>query len=66
MRRTEGDILQVRKLAQEAIELDPEYGDAYLMLGWTHLEDIFFYRTNPVKNQWRQPRICSEGNQSVC
>ena len=44
-RRTEGDILQVRKLAQEAIELDPEYGDAYLMLGWTHLDDIWFYRT---------------------
>ena len=50
-RRTEGDILQVRKLAQEAIELDPEYGDAYLMLGWTHLEDIFFYRTkSPEKS----------------
>ena len=50
-RRTEGDILQVRKLTQEAIELDPEYGDAYLMLGWTHLEDIFFYRTkSPEKS----------------
>ncbi|MGV7222848.1 MAG: adenylate/guanylate cyclase domain-containing protein [Nitrospinales bacterium] len=44
-RRTEGDILQVRKLAQEAITLDPEYGDAYLILGWTHLDDIWFYRT---------------------
>ena len=44
-RRTEGDILQVRNLAQEAIELDPKYGDAYLMLGWTHLDDIWFYRT---------------------
>ena len=43
--RTEADILQVRKLAQETIELDPEYGDAYLMMGWTHLDDIWFYRT---------------------
>jgi adenylate cyclase len=48
-RRTEGDILQVRKLAQEAIELDPEYGEAYLLLGWTHLEDIWFYRTKSRK-----------------
>jgi len=48
-RRTEGDILQVRKLAQEAIELDHEYGEAYLLLGWTHLEDIWFYRTKSRK-----------------
>ncbi|WP_372682548.1 adenylate/guanylate cyclase domain-containing protein [Desulfosarcina sp.] len=44
-RRTEADILQAKKLAQETIELDPEYGDAYLLLGWTHLDDIWFYRT---------------------
>jgi adenylate cyclase len=44
-RRTEADTLQARKLGQEAIELDPEYGDAYLMLGWAHLDDIWFYRT---------------------
>jgi adenylate cyclase len=44
-RRTEADILQARKLTQEAIELDPEYGDAYLLLGWTHLDDIWFHRT---------------------
>ena len=43
--RTEAGILQARKLAQEIIELDPEYGDAYLLLGWTHLDDIWFYRT---------------------
>jgi adenylate cyclase len=48
-RRTEGDILQVRKLSQEAIELDPEFGDAYLMMGWTHLDDIWFYRTKSRK-----------------
>jgi adenylate cyclase len=44
-RRTEADILQAKKLAQETIDLDPEYGDAYLLLGWTHLDDIWFYRT---------------------
>jgi len=44
-RRTEADILQAKKLAQETIELDPEYGDAYLLLGWTNLDDIWFYRT---------------------
>jgi adenylate cyclase len=50
-RRNEGDTLQTKKLTQEAIELDPEYGDAYLMLGWTNLDDIFFYRTkSPEKS----------------
>ena len=44
-RRTEADTLQAKKLGQEAIALDPEYGDAYLMLGWAHLDDIWFYRT---------------------
>jgi adenylate cyclase len=44
-RRTEADVLEARKLAQEAISLDPEYGAAYLLLGWTHLDDIWFHRT---------------------
>ena len=44
-RRTEADSLKARKLAQEAIALDPEYGAAYLLLGWTHLDDIWFQRT---------------------
>ena len=48
-RRTEGDTLQARKLTQEAIELDPEYGDAYLMLGWAHIDDIYFYRTKSLE-----------------
>ncbi len=45
LRRTEGDTLQARILAEEAIALDPEYGIAYTLLGWTHLDDIWFYRT---------------------
>ena len=44
-RRTEADIQQARQLAQQTIRLDPEYGDAYLLLGWTYLDDIWFYRT---------------------
>lgn len=45
LRRTEGDTLQARKLAEEAIALDPDYGIAYTLLGWTHLDDIWFYRS---------------------
>jgi len=45
LRRTEADVLEARRLAQEAIALDPEYGAAYLLLGYTHLDDIWFYRT---------------------
>lgn len=45
LRRTEGDTLQARKPVEEAIALDPEYGIAYTFLGWTHLDDIWFYRT---------------------
>jgi adenylate cyclase len=45
LRRTEEDILHARKIFKEAIALDPEYGAPYVMLGWTHLDDIWFYRT---------------------
>jgi adenylate cyclase len=44
-RRTEGDILQARNLAKEAIALDPKYGAPYLQLATTHLNDVWFYRT---------------------
>jgi len=43
--RTVDDNLEARKLAQEAIDIDPEYGAAYLMLGYTHLDDVWFYRS---------------------
>jgi len=43
--RTEADTLEARRLAQEAIGLDSEYAGAYLLLGWTHLDDIWFNRT---------------------
>ena len=71
LRRTEGDILQVRKLAQEAIELDPEYGDAYLAMGWTHLDDIWFYRTKSreksleAAEQFAQKAISLSGDEAA-
>ena len=47
-RRTEADSLKARKLAEEAIALDPGYGAAYILLGWTHLDDIWFQRTKDL------------------
>ena len=44
-RRTEEDTLHARKIFKEAIALDPEYGAPYAMLGWTYLDDIWFFRT---------------------
>jgi adenylate cyclase len=43
--RTPTDTLEARKLAQEAIALDPKYGGAYVLLGFTHLDDVWFRRT---------------------
>ncbi len=44
-RRTKAGTLEARKLAKEAIALDPEYGGAYILLGHTHLDDVWFRRT---------------------
>ncbi len=44
-RRTEENILHARKIFEEVIALDPEYGAAYAMLGHTYLDDIWFHRT---------------------
>jgi TolB-like protein/Tfp pilus assembly protein PilF len=44
-RRTEGDVLEARKLSEEAIAIDPKYGAAYQLLARTHLDDVWFYRT---------------------
>jgi adenylate cyclase len=48
MLRTEADVLEARRLGQEAIALDPDYGAAYLLLGWTHLDDVWFIRTKDI------------------
>jgi len=44
-RETKEDVLVARRLAQEAIALDPEYAAAYLLVGWTYLGDIWFGMT---------------------
>jgi adenylate cyclase len=44
-RETKEDVLVARRLAQEAIALDPEYATAYLLVGWTYLGDIWFGMT---------------------
>jgi len=38
------DTLEARRLAQEAIELDPGYGAAYLLLARTYLDEIYMHR----------------------
>ena len=42
--RSIGDTLQARKLAEEAIELDPEYGAAYQLMALTYLDEIYMHR----------------------
>jgi adenylate cyclase len=32
---------QARRLAEEAIALDPKYAEAYALLGWTHYSDVY-------------------------
>ncbi len=44
-RRTKGDNLQARKLAKEAIALDPEYGAPYVVLAFSHTNDVWYYRS---------------------
>ena len=47
-RRTEGDSQQAKRLAEEAISLDPEYGAPYLLLAQTYLEDVWYYKSKPA------------------
>jgi adenylate cyclase len=44
-RRTEGDTHKARILANEAIALDPEYGAPYVVLAFSHLDDVWYYRS---------------------
>ena len=36
------DNLEARRLAEEAVRIDPYYASAWTELGWTHWEDAFF------------------------
>jgi adenylate cyclase len=49
----EGNIL-ARKLCKEAIVLDPNYGDAYGLLAFTHLMDIWFGWSKSKNESFKQ------------
>ena len=46
MRMNKEDNLTSRRLLEEAISIDPEYGTAYALLGATHMLDVFLQATN--------------------
>lgn len=41
---------QARRLAEEAIALDPKYADAYAVLGWTHAHAVFIGTSQSPKD----------------
>jgi adenylate cyclase len=45
LRRTKEDTLIAQRLFQEVIALDPEYAAAYLLIGWTYLDDVWLGMT---------------------
>ena len=49
LRRTEEDSRQARKLAEEAIALDPGYSAAYQLLARLYFDDYWYYKTEPPK-----------------
>jgi TolB-like protein/Tfp pilus assembly protein PilF len=49
MRMTKEDNVVSRRLAEEAISLDPEYGTAYALLGATHMLDAWLQATESPK-----------------
>jgi adenylate cyclase len=49
MRFTKEDILISRRLTEEAISIDPEYGQAYSLLATTHMVDVWLRTTKSPK-----------------
>jgi adenylate cyclase len=45
-RRTKEDSLIAQQLFQEAITLDPEFIMPYILVGWTHLDEVWFRITD--------------------
>ena len=43
--RSKESVLIARQFFQDAIVLDPEYAMAYIMVGWTYLDDVWLGRT---------------------
>ncbi len=48
-RFTKEDNLNSRRLLEEVISIDPEYGTAYALLGATHILDVFLQATDSPK-----------------
>ena len=48
MRFTKDDNLISRGLTEEAISIDPEYGNAYVLLAATYMLETFFESVNPA------------------
>ena len=46
---TKEDNLNARRLLEEIITIDPEYGSAYSLLGGTHMLDVFLQATDSPK-----------------
>jgi adenylate cyclase len=49
----EGDFL-ARQLAEEAMALDPEYAGPYIILAYSHVQDVFFGRSKSRKESLQQ------------
>jgi adenylate cyclase len=49
LRRTEEDSRQAKKLAEEAISLDPEYSAAYQLMAKVYFDDYWYYKTDSPK-----------------
>jgi len=45
LRRSKENVLVARQLAQEAIAIDPKYAAAYVLLGWSYLDEVWFGMT---------------------
>jgi len=47
--QTKEDNISARRLAEEAIALDPEYANSYSLLAATHMQDVWFKTTKSPK-----------------
>jgi TolB-like protein/Tfp pilus assembly protein PilF len=53
-RMNKEDNALARRIYDEAIALDPEYPEAYSMLGWTHYMDVWFKSSRSPRESIRQ------------
>jgi adenylate cyclase len=56
-----------RRMAEEAIALDPKYANAYALLGSTHMNDVFLGTPRPKESiakaiEWTQKALAMDGS----